>query len=157
MKIGLFIHSHTGNTQAVAERLMEKLMQNGHQVELRRLEPIGGENTDEIDINKINFLPEPDMSGYEYLIVGAPVRGFSISPVLAAYISRISSMKGQKVDLFATQAFPYAWMGGNNAIKQMRNACERKGAAVGKTAIVNWRSKKKEAQIQELITVLGNK
>ena len=111
----------------------------------------------EIDINKINFQPEPEISGYDLVIIGAPVRGFSISPVLAAYLNKVPSLKGQKIDLFVTQAFPYSWMGGNNAIKQMRNACEQKGATVVKTAIVNWRSKKKDAQIQELIKVLGNK
>lgn len=157
MKIGLFIHSHTGNTLAVADQLIEKLKKNGHSVELRKLEPVGGENTNEIDINKINFAPEPDMSGYDNVIIGAPVRGFSISPVLSAYVNKVSSLQGQKVDLFVTQAFPYAWMGGNNAIKQMRNICERKGAIVGKTAIINWKNKKKDTQIQELITLFGNK
>lgn len=157
MKIGLFVHSHTGNTLTVAELLRDKLLNSGHIVELRKLEPVGGENTNEIDINKINFTPEPDMSGYDYIIIGAPVRGFSISPVLAAYLSKVSSLKEQKIDLFVTQAFPYAWMGGNNAIKQMRNACERKGAIVERTSIINWRSKKKDTEIKELITLLGNK
>ncbi len=157
MKIGLFIHSHTGNTLSVAEQLRDKLLMNGHIVELKKLEPTGGENTNVVDINKISFLPEPDMSGYDYVMIGAPVRGFSISPVLAAYLSKIAALKGQKVDLFVTQAFPYAWMGGNNAIKQMRNVCDQKGATVVNTAIVNWKNKKRDAQIQELITLLGNK
>ena len=157
MKIGLFVHSHTGNTLSVADQLSKKLQGDGHTVELRRLEPVGGENKNEIDINKIDFHPEPEISGYDFVIIGAPVRGFSISPVLAAYLNKVPSMKGQKVDLFVTQAFPYSWMGGNNAIKQMRSACEKKGAIVGNTSIVNWRNNKKESQIQELINTLGKK
>ncbi|MDF2905269.1 MAG: flavodoxin/nitric oxide synthase [Herbinix sp.] len=157
MKIGLFIHSHTGNTLSVAEQLRDKLLKTGHTVELRKLEPVGGENTNEIDINKIRFASEPDVSGYDYIIIGAPVRGFSISPVLAAYMNHVSSLKGQKIDLFVTQAFPYAWMGGNNAIKQMKTACEKKGALIGNTAIVNWKNKRKDALIQELVTLMGNK
>jgi menaquinone-dependent protoporphyrinogen IX oxidase len=157
MKIGLFIHSHTGNTLFVAEKLRDKLLMSGHTVELKKLEPVGGENTNEIDIHKISFQPDPDMSGYDYVIIGAPVRGFSISPVLAAYINKVFSLKGQKVDLFVTQAFPFAWMGGNNAVKQMRNAVVQKGAVVGNTAIVNWRSKKKDSMIQELLSLLGTK
>jgi flavodoxin len=151
MKIGLFVHSHTGNTLSVAEQLTKKLQNDGHTVELRRLEPVGGENKNEIDINKISFKPEPEISGYDFVIIGAPVRGFSISPVLAAYLNKVPSLKGQKIDLFVTQAFPYSWMGGNNAIKQMRSACEKKGAVIGKTSIINWRNNKKEAQIRELI------
>ncbi len=157
MKIGLFIHSHTGNTLSVAEQLKSRLQNDGHSVELRRLEPVGGENKNEIDINKISFQPEPEISGYDYVIIGAPVRGFSISPVLAAYLDKVASLRGQKIDLYVTQAFPYSWMGGNNAIKQMRSACEKKGAVVGNTSIINWRNNKKEAQIQELINRMGNK
>jgi menaquinone-dependent protoporphyrinogen IX oxidase len=157
MNIGLLIHSLTGNTLSVAEQVREKLLKAGHTVELRKLEPVGGENTKEIDINRIFFQPEPEVSGFDYVIIGAPVRGFSISPVLASYLSRVPSLKGLKVELFVTQAFPYSWMGANNAIKQMRIACEKKGASIGNTAVVNWRSKKKEEQIRELINLLGNK
>ncbi len=157
MKIGLFVHSLTGNTLSVAEQLKEKLQKGGHTVELRRLEPVGGEDKNEIDINRISFQPEPEISGYDYVIIGAPVRGFSISPVLAAYLNMVPSLKGQKIDLFVTQAFSYSWMGGSNAIKQMRSVCEKKGAVVGNTAVVNWKNKKKEAQIQELLDILGKK
>ncbi|MDF2483843.1 MAG: flavodoxin/nitric oxide synthase [Herbinix sp.] len=157
MKIGLLVHSHTGNTLSVAEQLKDKLIKNGHVVELRKLEPVGGENKNEIDINRIQFKPEPEISGFDYVIVGAPVRGFSISPVLAAYLNKVPTLKGQKVDLFVTQAFPHSWMGGNNAIKQMKKSCEQKGAVIGETAIVNWKSKKRDALIQELLTQLGNK
>jgi menaquinone-dependent protoporphyrinogen IX oxidase len=157
MRIGLLIHSHTGNTLAVAEQLKEKLIKKGHTVELRKLEPVGGENKNEIDINRIHFKPEPEVSGFDYVIIGAPVRGFSISPVLAAYLNKVPSLTGQKVDLFVTQAFPYSWMGGNNAIKQMVKSCEAKGAVVRETAIVNWKSKNREEMIQELCTRLSNK
>ena len=157
MKIGLFVHSYTGNTLSVADQLSKKLQTDGHTVELKRLEPVGGENKNEIDINKINFHPEPEISGYDLVIIGAPVRGFSISPVLAAYLNKLPSMKGLKVDLFVTQAFPYSWMGGNNAIKQMKVTCEKKGAIVLNTSIVNWRNKRKDTQIQELINTLGRK
>ena len=156
MRIGLFVHSFTGNTLSVAEQLRDMLLSAGHMVEFRRLEPVGGENKNEIDINRILFQPEPEISGFDYVILGAPVRGFSISAVLASYLNKVPSLKGQKIDLFVTQAFPFHWMGGNNAIKQMRSACETKGAVVCNTAIVNW-NKKRETQIQELLKLLGSK
>ena len=157
MKIGLLIHSHTGNTLSVAEKLKDTLLKGGHQVEMRKLEPVGGENTNEIDINRIHFTPEPEISGYDYVIIGAPVRGFSISPVLAAYLNKVPALKGQKVDLFVTQAFPYSWMGGNQAIKKMMRVCEEKGAVIQDTAIVNWKNKNREKLIMNLVNRLGSK
>ena len=151
MKIGMFIHSQTGNTYSVSEKLRNKLIEKGHSVVLKKLEPVGGENPNQADISKILFDPSPDVTGFDWLIFGAPVRGFSISPVLAAYLSRISSLKGQKVDLFVTQSFPYQWMGGNRAITQMKQTCEQKGAMVGDTGIINWKNKKRNLQIEELV------
>lgn len=157
MKIGMFIHSNTGNTYSVAEKLQNKLTNDGHTVVIKKLEPVGGENTNENDINKIKFDPLPDVSGYDTIIFGAPVRGMSISPVLSAYLSKIASLKGQKVDLFVTQHFPYAWMGGKHAISQMKKICEDKGAMIGKTGIVNWKNKKREQMIADVVEQLGNK
>lgn len=157
MKIGLFIHSNTGNTYSVAEKLQNKLISGGHTVVLKKLEVVGGENTNEADINKIKFDPLPDASGYDALVFGAPVRGMSISPVLSAYLSKIPSLKGQKVDLFVTQYFPYPWMGGKHAISQMKKICEDKGALVGKTGIVNWKNKKREQMIEDVVNQLGTK
>lgn len=155
MVIGVLVHSLTGNTLSVAEELQKKLLAGGHKVELKKLEPEGGEDKNEIDITRIHFNPAPGISGYDKVILAAPVRGFSVSPVLAAYLSRIDSMKGLKVDLFVTQAFPYAWMGGNRAIRQMKAICEKKGAQIENTAVINWRSKKRNANIHEVIERLG--
>ena len=66
-------------------------------------------------------------------------------------------MKGLKADLFVTQAFPYAWMGGNRAIRQMKAICEKKGAQIDNTAVINWRSKKRNANIREAIERLSKK
>ena len=157
MKIGMFIHSNTGNTYSVAEKLQNKLIAGGHTVVMKKLEPVGGENTNENNINNIKFEPLPDVSGYDALIFGAPVRGMSISPVLAAYLSKIATLKNQKVDLYVTQYFPYPWMGGKHAISQMKKICEDKGATVTKTGIVNWKNKKREQLITEVVDQLGNK
>ena len=80
-----------------------------------------------------------------------PVRAFSMSPVLLAYLAKIDSLKDQKIDLFVTQFFPYPWMGGKNAISQMKKTCETKGATVGLTGIINWKNRKREKMIQDLL------
>jgi hypothetical protein len=151
MKIGIVIHSNTGNTYSVAEKLRDKLVTNGHSVEMRKIVPVDGENINESDITKITFNPQPNVTGFDELIICAPVRGFSISPVLAAYLSKINSLKGLKVDLFVTQYLPFTWMGGNRAISQMKSTCETKGAIVGKTGIINWKSKKKNYMISDVV------
>lgn len=157
MVIGLLVHSLTGNTLSVAEKVQKKLQAEGHKVELRKLEPEGGEDKNEIDITRIHFNPVPGISGYDKVILAAPVRGFSISPVLAAYLSGIDSMRGLKVDLFVTQAFPYAWMGGNRAVRQMKTLCEKKGAQIETMAVINWKSKKRDANIREFMEQLSKK
>lgn len=157
MKIGLLVHSNTGHTFSVAEKLRDKLSAGGHLVDLRRIEPVGGENTNEMDINRIQFNPAPDVSGYDYLIIGGPVRGFSISPVLKAYLSKIPSLKSQKIDLFVTQSFPFPWMGGKTTISQMTKLCEGKGAVINNTGIVNWSGSKAEKGTRQVVESLGNK
>jgi flavodoxin len=52
MKIGIIIHSETGNTYSVALRLQTKLMESGHHVNLDRLVPL---NAEQIDTHKIRF------------------------------------------------------------------------------------------------------
>lgn len=157
MKIGILVHSHTGNTYSIAEQLSDKLKVSGHLTTIVKLEPVGGEDTNQIDLSKINFDPKPDLSGYDEMILCAPVRAFSISPVLSAYLNKVDSLQKQKVDLFVTQALPYSWMGGKHAISQMKKLCEVKGATVGKIGIINWNSKKREAMISDVIERFGNR
>jgi len=47
-------------------------------------------------------------------------------------------LQGKKVACLVTQFFPYPWMGGNHAIRQMRRLCESKGATVCGSGVVNW-------------------
>ncbi len=157
MKIGIFVHSNTGNTYSVAEKLRDKLVSGGHSVIITKIEPVGGENINESNISRINFNPAPNVSGYDSLVICAPVRAFSLSPVINSYLNKIASLKGQKIDLFVTQQLPYQWMGGKNAIAKMKKICEEKGAVVTNTGIINWKSKEKEAMVADILDRLGKK
>jgi len=152
MKIGIIVHSHTGNTLSVAQKLKEKLLTEGHPLSLEQVTAIDDSQT---DVSKINLTANPDVSAYDMLIFGAPVRGFSISPVMAAYLSKGGSLQGKIVSCFVTQTFPYPWMGGNRAIEQMKKACESKGAKVCATGIVNWSSRKRESMIADTVEKLS--
>ncbi|OQB20475.1 MAG: NAD(P)H dehydrogenase (quinone) [Firmicutes bacterium ADurb.Bin182] len=154
MKIGIVVHSQTGNTLAVAKRIMAKLSASGHTVSLLRVSAI---NDDESDIGKIRLSEKPDIGEYDALLFGAPVRGFSLSPVMQAYLNGVGSFKGKKTACFMTQAFPFPWMGGNRALGQLVEICRSKGADPYGTGIVNWaNAAKREELIESAVEKLGN-
>lgn len=152
MKVGIIIHSHTGNTLSVGEKLRAAYTAAGCETKLERItlvdeNPNRGFNVQLKDI--------PDASQFDILIFGAPVRGFSASPAIRAYLAQVSGIAGKKVRCYATEQFPKPWMGGNHAIKQMVAAVESKGAEVAGTGVINWSSKRREEQINELINRFG--
>lgn len=150
MKVGIIVHSHTGNTLAVAKRLKQELLSAGHSVNLEQVTAINEDPSARI----IQLKTIPDTSPYDVLIFGAPVRGFSLSPVMKAFLSQLSSLQGKKVSCFVTEAFPFAWMGGNSAILQFKKACESKAANLVETGVVNWPRRQREKKITEVLKKL---
>jgi flavodoxin len=153
MKIGIIVHSRTGNTLSAAEKLKEELSAKGHSAELMRVIPA----SDDTKVKPpMEFKSAPVIEDYEVLLFGAPVWGFSLSTVMQAYLEQLPSLKGKKIGCFVTHMFPFAWMGGNSAIKQFKALCEAKGGEVSATAIVNWSSKGREKDIAITVEKLGN-
>ena len=152
MKIGILIHSKTGNTLNVAEQIMTKLKADGY---LTSIEQITAANDDEADINKIQLTNSPNINDYDFVIFGGPVRGFSLSPVLQAYLTKCESLQGKKINCYVTQFFPYPWMGGNRAIAQMKELCESKNAKVMNTSIVNMKNKNCDKMIVDTVEKLS--
>lgn len=148
MKVGLIIHSRTGNTLGVAQKIKEKLTEAGHSVSLEQIKAV---NEDQTAAGRLQLLNEPDIKDYELLIFGAPVHGFSISAAMKTYLSRLETLKGKKIGCFVTQQFPYPWMGGNQAMKQMKSLCYEKGENVLLAQIINWSNKNRESKITDLL------
>jgi len=153
LKIGIIIHSHTGNTLSVAQKLKEKLLAEGHSVSLEQVIAVDDQQVDQA---KVQFANKPELEAYDVLIFGAPVRAFSLSAIMAAYLKQAASLQGKKVGCFVTQQFPYPWLGGNRSIRQMKKLCEAKGAQVVATGIVNWSSKQREEKISDTVQKLSN-
>ncbi|MBH1941791.1 flavodoxin [Mobilitalea sibirica] len=151
MKVGIIVHSHTGNTLSVAEKMKETLLAAGHTVNLERVEAV---NEDPNEAMKTELKTAPDITGYDAYVFGAPIRAFSLSPVMLKYLKQVSSMDGKKASCFVTQQFPFAWMGGNRGVKQMKNACLTKGAEILDIGVVNWSSKKREDMITDVVSRL---
>ena len=58
--------------------------------------------------------------------------------------------EGKSVACLTTQHFPYAWMGGNRAIRQMKGLVTAAGATVRGSGMINWSRKTRDEQIQEV-------
>jgi flavodoxin len=151
MKVGIIVHSHTGNTLTVAQRLKEKLLAGEHSVILEQVMAVNEDHSAAVNIELKSI---PDLNAYDGLVFGAPVRGLSLSPVMKAYLSQLPSLEGKKIGCYVTQYFPYPWMGGYRAIKQMRKECEAKGGKVFETGIVNWSHKERESRITDVLEKL---
>jgi NAD(P)H dehydrogenase (quinone) len=152
MKVGIIIHSHTGNTLSVAERLKEELITAGHSVSLERVTAVNEEPSAQ---GSVQLKAIPDASVFDVLIFGAPVRGLSLSPVMKAYLSQLPSLERKKVSCFISQYFPYAWMGGTRTINQMKALCQVKNGTVIETGIVNWSHKQRERLINDVLKKLS--
>jgi len=152
MKVGIIVHSHSGNTLSVAEKLKDTIAAKGHTVNLEQVLAV---NEDPSAQGPVELKSIPDVSSYDALVFGAPVRGFSLTPTMTAYLAQLQALKGKKVGCFVTQQLPFAWMGGNRTIGQMKNACKAKGAVPLRTGIVNWGSKKREEKIANLLKNLS--
>jgi menaquinone-dependent protoporphyrinogen IX oxidase len=151
MRIGIIIHSHTGNTLSVGERLREALTAKGYNVQIERVTAV---NEDPKSNEKIRLESVPDISPYDAVIIGAPVRAFSLSPVMKAYLAEIPQIQGKKVSCFVTEHFPKPWMGGNHAIKQILGLIAQKGGTVTCSGVINWSGKAREEQINDVISKL---
>jgi len=148
MNIGIIVHSHTGNTLLVAERLKEKFVAQGHVVILEQVTAV---NEDPAAAANVELKAIPDITGYDMIILGAPVRAFSLSPVMLLYLNQLPSLQGKNINCFVTQQLPFAWLGGNRSIKQIKKAIATKNGTVHETGVVNWSSKTREDLITNVI------
>ncbi|HUT86844.1 MAG TPA: flavodoxin [Candidatus Heimdallarchaeota archaeon] len=153
MNIGIIVYSQTGNTLSVAEKLKEKLAAVRHVVVLEQVTVAGGRKSGD---RAFQLETRPDVAQYEALIFGSAVEAFSLSAVLATYLRGIGSLEGKQVACLVTQSFPYPWMGGNRAIRQMRRICESKGATVRGSAIVNWAKSRRAKTTAQAIERLSS-
>ncbi len=152
MNIGIIVHSKTGNTLSVAERLKEQLIKNGHQATVERVSAV---NEDPKPQETTVLQTSPDVTPYDRLIFAAPVNAFSLSLVMRAYLAQLPELSGKRAGIFVTQHFPHAWMGGNHTLKQMRSLIEAKGGKVYGEAVVNWSHKEREGKIAAAIQTMS--
>ncbi|MFA5421795.1 MAG: flavodoxin [Bacilli bacterium] len=152
MKIGIIIHSNTGNTLLVAEKIKAKLEKIGHQVNIER---VMAANNDEVDVTKVQLTNIPETKGYDGFVFGAPVYGFMLSGVMRSYLAQMLSLEGKSVYCYLTQHFRFRFLGGNHSLAQFENALINKSALIKGTNIVNWKSKKRLALIDQTVDLIN--
>jgi flavodoxin len=152
MNIGIIIYSQSGNTLKVAEKVRERLIGEGHAVNLERITVVG-ERTPQT--RKFELDNCPDVAPYDAIVFGSAVEAFSLSQVLKRYLNELESLEGKQVACLVSQQFPYPWMGGNRAIGQMQKICTSKGATIRTTGIVNWAKSRRDKTMAAAVAQLG--
>ena len=153
MKTGIIIHSNTGNTKSVAERIKEKLITGGDSAEIIRLRIAGEYKPGDLNVRLENM---PDISPFDRLIIGSPVNAFSLAMPMKLFLKEIGDLSGRKIDCYVTMFFPFKWMGGYNAISLMKKICQNNNGMVTSSTIINWSSKNRENMIKEFISKIVN-
>jgi flavodoxin len=152
MNIGVIVYSQTGNTRSVAAKLQEALSAAGHRAALEEVKLAGERKQGTKDFE---LAPLPSLAGYDVLVFGSPVEAFSLSPVTAKFLEAMPALANKSVACFVTQAFPYRWLGGNRAVRQMRKLCQAKGGTVLGSAVVNWMGAGLDARIARAVEQLS--
>lgn len=153
MNIGILVHSYTGNTLSVAKKIKERLINNGHTV---NIEKIVAKNENPNSTEKVVLESVPDINKYDICILGAPVRGFLLSNVMKEYLNTISIDNNKEIYCFVTHFFPYDWMGGKTAINEFRKILESKKVNLKDIGIIGWSNKKRENNIDILTQKFDN-
>jgi Flavodoxins len=143
MKIGIIVHSHTGNTLKVCEKVRSNLSERGLEAEILKVSPV-----DENEKKNFVLKEKPDTDPFDYIIFGAPVWAFSLSPIMKMYLEQIKSLKGKKVSCLVTQSGK-PWMGGSRSVNKIAKLCESKGAKVEAKEIVCFKSEDLEKKIAD--------
>ncbi len=152
MKIGIIFFSKTNHTLLVAEKLNQFLLAKNFDVKIERVQGI---NTEPRDKGPIEFTDIPNIDNYDIIILGSPVWAFSLPPAMKEYLEQVPLLYKKKIYLFVTMQFPLAFLGGNRAIKEMKKICTSKKADIKKSFVINWASRKRDAQISSFLESLA--
>lgn len=120
MKVGIIIHSQSGNTASLAGKIAEAIRNKGHEAEIHLLRPVGVVKPSS---KNIEFRRDPDLSGYDTILLGCPVWAFTASNVMIAYLNKLKMLKNKKVLPFVTHSL-FKFLGANKAIDRMTSLLE---------------------------------
>ena len=135
MKIGIFVHSQSGNTAKVGLALTHALRESGHDVSVELLRTVGKVHP---RMRHVEFRTIPDMTDFEVVMFGGPIWAFNASPVLVSLLKQTETLKGKKALCFTTSGFPTAFSGAKRAIAALNGQLEGLGATVLPGTALSW-------------------
>ncbi len=94
----------------------------------------------------------PDVVGFDAVILGGWVEAFSLCPGFKQYLKQLNQIETKIILCFLTQHFPHKWMGGSHGLAQARKILASKGCNMVNLDVINWTNKKREAQIEALVS-----
>ena len=142
MKEKVICYSKTGNTLSVARRLSESLGISCEEVKAY---------VDEKKQTLVSMIEIPSLDGVSRVYFGSPVHGFQMPVATKGYLNTFESLDGIEFVLFVTHFFPFSWLGGNQTLNQIKKLITQKGGIVLEQTSINWKSRKKEETIYNLI------
>ena len=148
MKIGLIVYSYTGNTLSVAEKLLSTLISQSFDCQLQKIKAVD-ENP---NVKHPELLIIPDTDDFDVLVFAAPVRAFMTAPIMKMYLQQLPSLLNKDCYVFVTHHFPIAWLGGKQTVSAMAKMISHKQGTVKQSHVVDWSNKKKDQQIDRLVT-----
>jgi flavodoxin len=146
MRIGIIFHSVTGNTRQVAQILHDALEKRSIDADLLEIKA----SADDPDEVGVTIDERPDLSSYDKLVFAAPVHAFNLSRVMRTYLKEIDDLSGVETAMFITHHFPFAWMGGTQALNTMKRLLVKKGARVTTRTSINWSSSRRDEAIRSM-------
>ncbi len=147
MKIGLIVHSQTGHTLGIAKEIEKALITEDHDVELKMVVAKSHKPWKE---NQPVLNEVPDAKGYDILVMGAPVWGFTLSLVMTEYLYMVQPITTKRLILFSTGAL-HRWFGGNRAIKKMAKLSKVHDSKILKAGAIRFPRNKHPMYIDEVI------
>jgi flavodoxin len=153
MKIGFIIYSYSGNTLKVANAIIEQMEKEGMITELNQVTAIN----DNPSNNTVVLDNIPQLLDYDGIVLATPVRGFMIAPVMKAYLNQLDNTRKQRIFLFVTHQFPWAWLGGLQTINKLTQILTSKGATIIGSEVISWSNAKRPSTISKLASQLSNR
>ncbi|MFW6298996.1 MAG: flavodoxin family protein [Bacillota bacterium] len=147
MKIGMMVHSETGHTMDVAHAIETALKKEGYEVEIRSVVAKSKRPWKE---SMPSIKETPDPNGYDVLILGAPVWGFTLSRVMEEYLFQVRPIETKRLILFSTGALP-RFFGGKRAMKIMHDISKVPEAKTIYAGSVRFPRKKKPRFKREVV------
>ncbi|MBE0636680.1 flavodoxin [Candidatus Bipolaricaulota bacterium] len=136
----------------VCEKLKERLDGEGHFVQIEQVTVAGGRTPQS---KAFELERRPGIETYDGIVFASYVEAFLLCRDMGSYLKQVGSLQGKQIACLVTQQFPYPWMGGSRAIKQMKALCQSKGAELRASGIVNWAKSRRDATMAGAVDRLG--